>query len=862
MSIEVSSRPARPLRTRIAALATAVALALSCSLSDPAVQAHIETARQLVADGRHEEALAELEVALQIDPESAEAHANAGLVLLQLERGQEALAHFEEAFRIEPRLVRAGIEAALLHLRANPLRSLELADRVVELAPDNQRVRNVRIDALVRLQRFADATDAARSLAGERPDDVRAQLRLGQVIVARARQEVELSDELMAEAARAFEAAGDLAPPARRPGIRLQRAHLLDLWPGHEEEANAAHRELLEQVDAPPRVRLAAIDAVTGFARRHQDWELLDRALRLRLAGDRELIPVWQELARTAELASGDGLALLDAALEGEDAKNPAVHIARARWLTARARPDEAVASLLEAAEGGWASDQLLDAAVEIEVASRRLAAAHALAQRIESELPDSPYAAISRARIDLRLGRYLLVEAALEELVATRESALALRLLAAAKQRLKQSVSAVKAMERARELDPIFDERVERRAARRAHGAAMPVRVLSLLKGLEDQGFKLSALDHLMSAQAMYLIGEREKAERLLESLVSIDEPSPAAIVEYSTRYRTSRPDRVRELLEAARARYPRNRALLVQLLRLELAEGRHQEVLATIESSLEDGRKLSHDLFLIRTRAYIAQERIEEAQKDLLSILRLHPSSRRALDLLSRLYEEEDRMEELVSSFDAAADAGTLKDAGSLIAGRLHMRIGDYEGALSRLEPLLAAEEEAPAEEAPPAEEKTPGEPQLETDLAEDDPSDDSGAPSGRRSHAIQVDVARCLAETGRDLPRAIALGRDGLELGRDVEAHVALGLAHLRSRELSRAEMNLHRAVELSRSLDWPSAAAHRYLGETYREQGRSAEARAAFERAIAVDSRDASARRALAELDAEATGSESP
>jgi Flp pilus assembly protein TadD len=57
-----------------------------------------------------------------------------------------------------------------------------------------------------------------------------------------------------------------------------------------------------------------------------------------------------------------------------------------------------------------------------------------------------------------------------------------------------------------------------------------------------------------------------------------------------------------------------------------------------------------------------------------------------------------------------------------------------------------------------------------------------------------------------------------------------------------------------VALSRSLDRPSAAAHLHLGEVLRQTGREAEAREAFERALAIDANDPRASQALESLDA--------
>jgi tetratricopeptide (TPR) repeat protein len=124
-----------------------------------------------------------------------------------------------------------------------------------------------------------------------------------------------------------------------------------------------------------------------------------------------------------------------------------------------------------------------------------------------------------------------------------------------------------------------------------------------------------------------------------------------------------------------------------------------------------------------------------------------------------------------------------------------------------------------------------------------------DDGEGPMDPSWPAVRVDVARALAEANRDLPRAIQLASDGIQLGRDVDAHVALGLAYLRAGDPIRAQTFLGRAVQLSIGLDQPSAAAYLYLGEALRAQDRDREARAAFEQALAIDAQEKRARAAL-------------
>jgi tetratricopeptide (TPR) repeat protein len=492
-----------------------------------------------------------------------------------------------------------------------------------------------------------------------------------------------------------------------------------------------------------------------------------------------------------------------------------------------------------------------LDAAVQLELLRRHPRQAASLVERIETGWPESPYAVLSRARLDLQFGRYRTTAAELEALLSEQENETALRLLARALGPLKQHQSAANAIERARRLEPGFDPGLERLAVRVFHAAARPNAVLATLARLEAHGHTFQLDEMLIHAQSQYMVGNPGLGDRILAGLVAAETPLPEAVVEFAARNRATRPDRVAEILARSRAHWPANLSLVAEHMKLALSLGRNDDVLALAASVVESGRGLSRELALLRTRATIALGHTEEAEVDLMRMLKLWPNSRDVLDVLADLYEQDGRLSELVATFEAAADVGALRDAGPLIAGRLNLRTRNYEAALELLEPLLVAEPEPESDD-------------LEIDAAEvpdvkvpdaDAPGADVEAADTRVEWpAVRADVARALAESGRDLPRAIELGREALQLGRDVDAHLALGVAQLRSERWLAAETMLVRAVALSRSLDRPSAAAHLHLGEVLRQTGREAEAREAFERALAIDANDPRASQALESLDA--------
>jgi Flp pilus assembly protein TadD len=84
---------------------------------------HYNYALALRAADRHEDALAELEVAAKADPNDVEVRFLSGVVALRLGRPDEAEAHFQEALRIDPAHEAARHNLALLESLRTPTES-------------------------------------------------------------------------------------------------------------------------------------------------------------------------------------------------------------------------------------------------------------------------------------------------------------------------------------------------------------------------------------------------------------------------------------------------------------------------------------------------------------------------------------------------------------------------------------------------------------------------------------------------------------------------------------------------------------------------------------------------------------------
>jgi len=99
--------------------------------SATSVQSKIKAGRELAKQGRVDEALAEFETALKLDPNSKMAHLAAGSAKARQNREDEALKHFREVLRIDPMNVQAHLRAARILLSK---REIDKAQEYVDSA--------------------------------------------------------------------------------------------------------------------------------------------------------------------------------------------------------------------------------------------------------------------------------------------------------------------------------------------------------------------------------------------------------------------------------------------------------------------------------------------------------------------------------------------------------------------------------------------------------------------------------------------------------------------------------------------------------------------------------------------------------
>jgi protein O-GlcNAc transferase len=125
--------------------------------------------------GRHGEAIASYDRALEIQPDDAETLYNRGNSLLQLARNEEAVASYDQALTIRPDYVNA------LYNRGNALSELgrhaeaiASYDRVVAIEPSYADALNNRGNALLELKRYEEAVASLERALAIKPDYIHA----------------------------------------------------------------------------------------------------------------------------------------------------------------------------------------------------------------------------------------------------------------------------------------------------------------------------------------------------------------------------------------------------------------------------------------------------------------------------------------------------------------------------------------------------------------------------------------------------------------------------------------------------------------------------------------------------------------
>lgn len=749
-----------PHRLRQPLLLTAlVALALvsGCRAS---LEDRLAEARSLQEGGLFVESIEPLTALLQEEPGQPQASELLGIAYLQTNQPSLAIYPLDEAARSPEHTVSSGTLLAAAYSRTEQYEgTVEAADRVLAVAPDQRAARYLRAQALLGMGKQTAALEDADRLLESNPDDYQALL-----LRAATLWDLKRLDEAERAYQRLAEAAASQGPEVRVKG----RLALATFYRNKGDQARAQQEfdAILREFPTDPTALSYALQLYDETERSERGTELVREALkaapenpslhfflasRLQKRGDPEgaeavlteavsLFGTPEAWLRLAELREQQGR--LDAALEAIDEvvaqvgeENEPVNLKRAQLLVAKGeagRAREVLATVKEESARAILEGQLLlaegkpeEALAQLDTGLRRWPnnagarlltgqAALALGQldRAASELreayrsgPEDTDAALLLADLDFRRGDYpgafefagLFLQKRQSAPPESRAEAFSIAI---------RSASAMHRFDAARraadELGKIPGQGV-RAALERAGIARQASGPAAAAAAIEKSGLDLRAPESEPALRA--LVGDllaqakTEDAARRVDAAVAAH-PEHAAFYELRglVAARRERLPEAREAFERALALEPEQASTLVALATLEAQEGKADAALALLaraEAAAPDDPAPAYQA----AQLLLAAGRSAEAEARLRAIVRAHPTHASARNDLAWILAE--RQAELDFALALAQEASRIAPNADTLdtLGWVQLQRGDAGAAVESFRRALADRPDAPS-------------------------------------------------------------------------------------------------------------------------------------------------------------------
>ena len=380
----------------------------------------------------------------------------------------------------------------------------------------------------------------------------------------------------------------------------------------------------------------------------------------------------------------------------------------------------------------------------------------------------------------------------------------------------------------------------------------------------------------------ADYYVGRKQgdQAVSILRDLMKRPESEAAAGARLAAiEYEAGRRDAAHKMLDELTAKRP-SEQLSVLKGRWLLSEGKRREALDAANTAVKiDARSADAWAFLGTVR--MALNDPTQAEAAYTETLKLNPSHGPAQVAMATLATARGRNDQAVTIARQAVESSPGSGAARLALANAQLASGNVDGADATLRPVIAAapnspevlilrgrvqmrkgENEGARASFTKALELQPGLPDalmplLSMDLAEKKPAQaahrlETQLAAGSGSARLQVLAGRTYAATG-DLAKSEAALRKAIELDPSLmEAYHVLGQIFVRQKKLGEAIV----AYEARIAERPDDVGAHTMIGMLALVQGKSTEARARFEKVLAIDSRAPVASNNLAYMDAEA------
>ena len=817
---------ARALRAAVGALLLAAIASAGCMSDRERAGKHVERARQYLDEELRDEAVLELQSALQRDPESEDANTLLAGVALSEGRYSDALSLFSEAHRAAPDSAQAALNLARLLQQDDPEGARQLVERAIRRDPDNPLGYIGRAELALGRGKTREALKAAKRAAELAPEDPRVQWELGSVYGTKIRERRRLglnpSDSLYTEALEALARYAELSGENLWK-VELQRAEVFGAWPEHERDAVESYRRALEwaEAEASRNGRRQVAQRAALFSSTTRDADFQEWALQELVSSSPDDLQAWFLLARLRARRGGSAEEVLQQMLT-QQADNPEAHIRWAEHLVSRGRFQQALDYLEEKADEEIDPPRLLAAVANLQLAARRSQDSRRTTKLLEARYPDHPWTILQVAQLSLREGKLRLALDALRKLTVEHESIDALRMLAEVELLAGNHKRALRAVNRATQLTRGFAHREQRLRARILAGQGEYGRVRRVLQELHQRQ-PLSPEERILLATAYYETGEPTQGRKLLEKVLSAKGAPAEAAIEFAAR-EGSKPEareEARRHLTRALARDPTHLGALDAVVILDIESGEVDQALARLDLALEQRPGSAH-LLLRRAGLRAHHGNSFGAMVDARAAFERQPNLPGALRLVTSLIASQGRLEAAVASLERADQSErSIKPNTRVLLARLYLLSGDEAAARAAYEKALA---------------------------------------DGSVLAEAKKDLAFLLTEAAETDPeatgRALKLAREAVVmLPNDAEAIDTLGLVYLRRGDPETALSHFQAALQLVNPAE---PRIHYHLGLALGALDRDQEAIEAFEAALGIDAnfREAAAARRQLELAREA------
>ncbi len=804
-------------------------LASGCYSSESRVAYHNERGRAFLEEEKLSSAEVEFRAAVSFDPGNVESNLALADLAEKSGRIREAKFYLREILFVTPENAEVAVRLATLLRDDQPLEARRLLLQTIKHSPGDPAAYLGMSQIEVWSKQYEDALARVKKALELDPSLPGAWWQQGIVYQGMMQHSLESGgaiDEATRRAAvdafeKFIEAGGEPVWKAR-----LEQAEILSAGSYNVPEAIAAAKRALdaarrEEGDAP---KLEVATHLARVAQRTRDRAAYAEALEVVLEVHPRDFRSWRNLAEMRGASGGDAEAVYRRLLAMYP-DDPEAHILYSKHIGTSQGVWMALRYFDEQIDAGIDPPQMLSALRSYQVAYRLWNHAGRTLERLQTEYPSNPWTRLEEAKKAAEDGRSLAAITILEEVVAEQEIVEAYDVLAKLERFHERPRRALRAIERAVELDLYYNPLLHKTLAELRFENRDYAGYLEAVDRIAQHD-ELTPREELDRARALYATGKRSDGRDELIRLATHEEVGSKATIDF-IRFEGNEPDnavRARRLLLQALAREPANKELITARVELELRMNRNLQALEILEDLHVE--EYPPNVPYLRSRLRAEAGNTEGALADVDLALRSDPSTQDVADFALLLYSQSGEVEPHLQKLSRWIESMRANPTVEWLENS--RRIAKLQLLRSRLLHVEGRNDEA-------------------IDVLED------AIANYEYTGESRIDLAYLLVITERSPKRAIEIGLELVDKqGTHPRALDALGFAYLSAEEPVDALTYIRKAIINQPS---PNALFHYHESLALRELGRRSEALKAIKKVLGLDPRYPRAVELKRELEAE-------